>query len=459
MSFQYLQNKNICYLCKSSHLKNNDRGISYFMRRTNKENRKLNFNSFIFSTCLCGNAHELCLLKKIYMEQSIKCNTCQLDYPFLIVERKKSFFQIILDEKKRIFQILIILLFLIGLIVLLVFNVFITYPKEYSFWREIIFSLSSLLIFISMCILTKQVLSINKTILIEKVFFNSNSNSFKDYIQLKLNSDTNNNPKKDLNHSNKRSYKGTIIDIDCTKIFKYSTNNNLYNIYKSDNTNDEDEKSKCLYLILYAINKKFDFSLKESIQFNILSKFYYLSNKKKDNKCINDIPSYENRKKKKKNLELTNIENLENLETVNNELHAHIDNSVSVMINESHGLLNLNSNNRLSTIQTTNYENVNNKEKQRESVYMNVNKLDKDNTSNINNTPNHPFSLTQDIPSHLTNATTKNKNIDINMNNSNDDRIYSDILFMDGKDLVLDISDDDFQEDNKFHFNDSFVLT
>jgi hypothetical protein len=211
-------------------------------------------------------------------------------------------------------------------------------------------------------------------------------------------------------------------------------------------------------LILYTINKKFDFSYKESIQFNILSKFYYLSNKKKDTKCINDIPSYENRKKKKKNLELTYNENIE---TVNNELHAHIDNSMSVMINESHALLNLNSNNRLSTIQTTNYENVNNKEKQRESVYINVNKVDKekDNTSNINNTPNHPLSLTQDIPSHLTNATTKNKNIDINMNNSNDDRIYSEIIFGDGKDLVLDISDDDFQEDNKFHFNDSFVLT
>lgn len=458
MSFQNLQNKNICYLCKSSHLKNNDRGISHFIRRTNKENRKFNFNSFIFSTCLCGNAHELCLLKKIYMEQSIKCNTCQLNYPFLIVERKKSIFRIILDKKINIFQVLIIILFIIGLIILVVFNVFITYPKEYSFWREVIFSLSSLLIFISIFILTKQILSINKTILIEKVFFNSNSNSFKDYIQLKVNSDPNNNPKKELSHSNKRIYKGIIIDIDCTKILKYSTNNNLYNIFKSDNTNDEDEKSKCLYLILYTINKKFDFSYKESIQFNILSKFYYLSNKKKDTKCINDIPSYENRKKKKKNLELTYNENIE---TVNNELHAHIDNSMSVMINESHALLNLNSNNRLSTIQTTNYENVNNKEKQIESVHINVNKVDKekDNTSNINNTPNHPLSLTQDIPSHITNATTKNKNIDINMNNSNDDRIYSEIIFGDGKDLVLDISDDDFQEDNKFHFNDSFVLT
>ena len=391
--------KQKCRIC--SDYDKSDRGLLFFDRRKKLISKFSNIEDALIKACNCEIVHKFCILKLILEEQSNKCKRCNQTYSIDFVEKNDSFclklyyFRVM----KEIILILLLILISIGLMIL---NGIYEYTKAYYFWKVIVFVIFGLFIFFGLIFLIRIIRRIQKEKYLSNIVFPNHEYPQESNLAHVYNQ----------KHSNMDGLKKNLMLI--VKDFAV-------------NTLDKVECKNNLELIMSTLMSDFKLSKKEIIQLKIDNKNMQILSRPKDysliisppdeclsiNKTMKNKGTFEDMEILRLRTCQLAITNIENLEKVNNSLNQAKSKREELTI----------------TITKTNQKNAH------------------DTTDNLAN------NITQDIPSQIQ----KQKQQRISTHEVID-RLYSDNS-VDGKDLVLYISDDDsFKKSNQMDdFQDSMV--
>lgn len=157
-----------CRICLN--LEKGDRGLLNFGKKC-KIMKKFKYNEAdMAKVCNCSQVHKFCILKFIIVSQSLACRNCHEPYKIKFIEN--SSFCKRLVTYKFLGELLFVILSVLACIASIFTNGFYTYSSAFSFWRQVVFILLSLIILFCCILIFRMLFRMKNEKFVEAVSFN-----------------------------------------------------------------------------------------------------------------------------------------------------------------------------------------------------------------------------------------------------------------------------------------------